>query len=307
MTSSTNEIMMVRPVSFGANPETAGSNAFQSSATDSESKRIAQAACEEFDNMVKILREHGVWVHVFDDTPDPPKPDAIFPNNWLTFHPNGMIITYPMLVPSRQAEVRQDILDYAIEEWGYQRVIRLDERLLQGEILEGTGSMILDRPNKVVYACLSPRTDLSILLDWARLTSYEAVTFTAVDRDNAPIYHTNVMMALGHSYAVICLECIPDKVEREEVVRMLESTGKTIVPITLDQVYQFAGNMLEVLDKKGQPLLVMSEQALASLTDKQKDTLGKFTTLLPIPLWTIEKYGGGSARCMMAEVFRPSR
>jgi hypothetical protein len=257
--------------------------------------------------MVALLRQHGVVVHVFDDTPEPSKPDAIFPNNWITFHPNGMVITYPMMAPSRQAEVRQDILQHAINEWGYQRVIRLDARLKQGEVLEGTGSMILDRPNKVVYACLSPRTDLPLLEDWARLTSYELVSFTAVDQENAPIYHTNVMMALGNDYVVICLECIPEKQEREEVVRMLASTGKTIVPITLDQVYHFAGNMLQVLDKEGRPLLVMSAQAHDALTEDQKDTLAGFATLLPIPLWTIEKYGGGSARCMMAEVFRPRK
>ncbi len=305
ISTSTNEILMIRPASFGFNPETAESNAFQSKDKTTDLTTISEAALREFDHMVAMLRKNDITVHVIDDTPVPVKPDAIFPNNWISFHSNGQIITYPMMAPSRQQEVRLDVLQLALDKWSFSNVLRLDAKTRKGQYLEGTGSMILDRSNNIVYACLSPRTDLVLLNEWAKIYGYRVVNFKAVDGDNKQIYHTNVIMALGDNYAVICLDCIPDESEKELLAYTLETSGKTVIPISLDQVLHFAGNMLQVLTNDGQRVLVMSEQAYQSLNPDQIQSLTKFVPLLPIPLWTIEKYGGGSARCMMAEVFKP--
>jgi hypothetical protein len=302
---STNEIMMIRPVSFGFNPETAASNAFQQREGTESPHAIAQQARTEFDNMVEALRREGVIVHVFEDTAEPLKPDAVFPNNWVTFHANGRIITYPMQAVSRQAEIRQDILRHAMQEWSFTHILRMDARARLNQYLEGTGSMILDRPHRKVYACLSPRTQVRMLEHWCAVTGYVPVTFRAVDAANQEIYHTNVMMALGDGYAVVCLDCIPDEGEAAKVREALVASGKQIIPIRFDQVARFAGNMLQVLDGQGRPLLVMSEQACQSLDPEQIRILEEHTRILAVPIRTIEKYGGGSARCMMAEVFRP--
>lgn len=305
ITTSTNEILMVRPASFGFNPETAESNAFQSSDLEMQSLSISIAALQEFDQMVQLLRKNDITVHVIEDTAIPLKPDAIFPNNWISFHTNGQIITYPMMALSRQKEVRSDVLSMALQDWSFNTILRLDARSRQGQYLEGTGSMILDRPNKIVYACLSPRTDAVLLQEWAKINHYLPFTFRAVDAGNKEIYHTNVIMALGDNFAIICLDCIPEINEKEQLLKLLVDSGKTIVPISLQQVLHFAGNMLQVMTNDGQKVLVMSEQAYQALEPDQIQVLAQFARLLPIPLWTIEKYGGGSARCMMAEVFKP--
>jgi hypothetical protein len=305
MKISTNHILMIRPASFGSNPETAESNAFQSKALSEEKETIRQKALQEFDGMVSILKGNHVSVHVIEDTASPIKPDAIFPNNWISFHEEGKIVTYPMLVPSRKIEVRADIIDMALKEWHFAQVIRMDQDYSDSQILEGTGSLILDRPNRIAYACLSARTDEKLLREWGELMGYEIISFDSVDQNGKPVYHTNVMMALGDGYAVICLESIPDLQERESLTQSLEKTGKEIITISYDQMASFAGNMLQVLDSKQEPLLVMSEQAYQSLSQDQIDAINKYARILPIPLWTIEKYGGGSARCMMAEVYMP--
>jgi hypothetical protein len=302
---STREIMMIRPARFGYNPETAESNAFQQQEDGESPSAVTKQAREEFDRMVDALRREGVIVHVFEDTAVPPKPDAVFPNNWVTFHASGRIITYPMKAISRQAEIRQDILRHAIKEWSFTHILRMDARARMNQFLEGTGSMILDRPHQKVYACLSPRTQGSMLDHWCAVTGYEPVTFRAVDAERREIYHTNVMMALGDGYAVVCLDSIPDQAEAAKVRETLVATGKQVIPIRFDQVARFAGNMLQVLDGQGQPLLVMSEQAHQSLDPEQLQSLADHARILAVPIRTIEKYGGGSARCMMAEVFRP--
>lgn len=304
MNTSTNHILMIRPASFGSNPETAESNAFQSEALSEEKETIRQNALLEFDGMVRILKENHVSVHVIEDTASPVKPDAIFPNNWISFHSEGKIVTYPMLVPSRKIEVRADIIEMSMKKWHYDQIIRLDQDA-DHKILEGTGSLILDRPNRIAYACLSTRTDKNLLQEWGELMVYEIISFDSVDQNGKPVYHTNVMMALGDGYAVICLDSISDTQEREMVKATLKNTGKDIIAITPEQMSSFAGNMLQVLDSKQMPLLVMSEQAYQSLSQHQIDAINKYARILPVPLWTIEKYGGGSARCMMAEVFIP--
>ncbi len=307
MTSvSTHKILMVRPSHFGFNSETAESNAFQQVDDQTTPAEISQKAIIEFDQMVHILRHAGIEVEVIEDTASPVKPDAIFPNNWISFHDDGTLVTYPMQAKARRAEVRQDLVDRFKSTWGYTKVLPLDQHNPSGPFLEGTGSMILDRVHHIAYACISPRTDQVLFQDWARQLGYHALAFTAADAGGQLIYHTNVMMALGDGYAVICLASIIDAIERQTVVDQLEASGKVVVDISFDQMNQFAGNMLQVLNKDGQPYLIMSAQAHQSLHPKQIDQLSRYATLLPIPLWTIERIGGGSARCMMAEVFLPA-
>ncbi|MCO6486685.1 MAG: amidinotransferase [Saprospiraceae bacterium] len=301
----TDEILMIRPSGFGFNAETAETNTFQKQEADMDAQVVSAKAREEFDGMVEILRRAGVTVHVFEDTPHPVKPDAVFPNNWITFHRNGRIVTYPMLVPSRRCEIRPDILHHALSHWHFSHVWRMDVKAREGQILEGTGSMILDRPGKVVYAGLSSRTHEQLLDHWCAVTGYQSLTFKMSTADGHEIYHTNVMMALGQDYAVICLEAIQDVADRTRVETSLRTSGREIISIRFDQMDRFAGNMLEVAGKEGEPLLVMSEQARQSLDPEQVARLSRYARLIPVPLWTIEHYGGGSARCMMAEVFRP--
>ncbi len=296
---------MIRPSHFGFNSETAESNAFQQIDNNMSPDDIAQLATREFDQMVTLLRQADIEVEVIQDTSSPIKPDAIFPNNWISFHENGLIVTYPMQAEVRRKEVRQDMIDSASTSWGYEDRWAMDQIYSNGPFLEGTGSMILDRQYRIVYACLSPRTDLTLLNEWASRMGYQSVSFIATDASGQQIYHTNVMLALGDGYAVICLDSILEKKERSLVVKSLESTGKEVVDISLEQMNHFAGNMLQVLDRSGKSHLIMSEQAFQSLSPGQISQLSAKTTLLPIPLWTIERIGGGSARCMMAEVFLP--
>ena len=304
---STHLILMIRPYQFGFNPETAESNAFQQQDDQSGAKDIASRAQQEFDQMVARLTEAGVQVLVVEDTPSPLKPDAVFPNNWITLHDDGKIITYPMQANARRQEVREDIVDQLMSVYGFSSRLAFEKDYPDGPFLEGTGSMILDRPNRVVYACLSPRTDRQVLEEWCRQTGYRPIAFRSVDSQGKEIYHTNVMMALGNDYAVICLESIPDPKDRQLVTDTRQSTGKAIVEISLDQVNQFAGNMLQVLNKNGDPILVMSEQARQALHADQLERLEARAQVLAIPLWTIERIGGGSARCMMAEIFPPKK
>lgn len=303
---STHKILMVRPSHFGFNFETAESNAFQQIDDQMSADDVAQTAIREFDHMVSLLRQADIEVEVVPDTSTPVKPDAIFPNNWISFHENGLIVTYPMQAEVRRQEVREDIVDSARQTWGYSARWALDQLYTNGPFLEGTGSMILDRQDQIVYACLSPRTDQALLHEWAKRLGYQPVSFIATDATGQQIYHTNVMMAIGDGYAVICLDSIKDLEERSAVIQSLTSTGKEIIDISLDQMNRFAGNMLQVLDRSDKPHLIMSEQAFQSLETEQIERLSAKTSLLPVPLWTIERIGGGSARCMMAEVFLPA-
>jgi hypothetical protein len=307
MQQLTNDIIMIRPACFGYNAETATNNSFQTEAKAEEQQLIQQKALEEFDRMVTILKDKGINVTVIEDTPDPQKPDAVFPNNWISLHENGTVITYPMWAKNRRIERRSDIIDILSQIHKIQNKYSFEFYEEEELFLEGTGSMIFDRQNGIVYACISQRTDVTLIDKFNLLLKTRSVVFDALDSNGKPIYHTNVMMALGENFVVICLECIPDETQKKSLIQSFEDTGKTIVEISLDQVNQFAGNMLEVLGSQQKKYLVMSATAYASLRPDQIEVLSGLTNILPIPIPTIETYGGGSVRCMMAENFLPKK
>lgn len=302
---ATDTILMVRPANFGFNTETAENNVFQDDNTELTVDEIKSRARQEFDNMASKLRSHGVEVIVIEDTSVPAKTDAIFPNNWISTHHDGSIYTFPMFSPNRRLERRADIIDTLSDHYK----VDTDESLLAFEssdqYLEGTGSMILDRPNKIIYACYSVRTDKEVLSAYGEKLGYKVVGFDAVDEGGIPYYHTNVIMTLGEKIAVLCTESIADIDERSAVIQSIEDSGKEIVHITRDQVLQFAGNMLEVEGSGDKKLLVMSEAAYNALSKDQLHIIKNHNKIVYCTLETIEKFGGGSARCMMAEIFLP--
>jgi hypothetical protein len=295
----TSPILMIRPVRFTFNAETAVNNAFQVSGADEGAQ---EKAAHEFDVFVALLREKGIDVIVVDDTPEPFTPDSIFPNNWVSFHTDGTMVLYPMFAPNRRLERKESVLDEIAKRFEIRKRLDLTRWEAKSKYLEGTGSMVLDRGQRVAYACLSPRTDADVLEEFCRQLQYQPLTFNAVDAGGLPIYHTNVMMCVADVYVVICAEAIPNEQERESVLRMIEQTGKAVVPISLDQMNHFAGNMLQVTNMEGEKWLVMSSQAYYSLTPDQVDILSGYNQILHADLTTIETNGGGSARCMMAEV-----
>jgi hypothetical protein len=298
-------VFLVRPARFGFNAETAPSNHFQQPLAGLDESGIQQRAFAEFDAVVARLRGKGVRVLVFDDTAEPVKPDAVFPNNWLTLHADGRALLYPMCAPNRRAERRPDILAALAREFRLTETIDLSGHEAEGRFLEGTGSIIFDHPRRVAYAALSPRTDAALFADVAALLGYRPVAFRANDAQGQAIYHTNVMMCLGDGFAVVCLESITDAPERAAVVAELQAGGHEIVDITLAQVARFAGNMLALQPAAGPALLALSQSAYDALTPEQRVTLGRYGELLPLPIPTIETIGGGSARCMLAEVYLP--
>ena len=302
---TTDTILMVRPQHFGFNEQTAMSNAFQKKDDRLSPEEIRQRAREEFDDLVEKLRGVGVNVIVTDDTCLEATPDAVFPNNWVTFHADGRMVTYPMLAELRRLERRDDLLDDLARRFNFSGRIRLEHFETEGRFLEGTGSMVLDRENRIAYACLSQRTDPDILEEFCRLMNYQPVVFTAVDPEGREIYHTNVMMALGESFVVICLDTVSDPEERDRLLEKFAGTGKEVIEISIGQMMAFAGNMLQVRNRSGHPYLVMSEQAYRSLHPEQIRRIESHTSILYSSLTTIETYGGGSARCMIAEVFHP--
>lgn len=298
---------MVRPAHFGYNAETATNNAFQSEDPDLTDEQVQAKAIQEFDEFVSRLRTAGINVHVAEDTPAPVKPDAIFPNNWVTFHSDGTVATYPMHAPTRRQERREDIIKGLANQFQVSERIHFESGEAENRFLEGTGSLILDRPNQVAYACLSPRTEAGLLDEFCIKMGYEKAEFTAVDRNGKAIYHTNVMMAVGVDFVVICMEAVPDPKEKQALRHKFAATGKAVIEITLDQMMAFAGNMLQVAGTGGMPYLVMSEQAFKSLKADQVQAIEQRTEILHSPLYTIERHGGGSARCMMAEIFLPKK
>lgn len=303
---TTSHILMVRPAHFAFNEETAANNAFQSRDQRLTPAQMEQQAVAEFDGLVERLRTAGVQVMVAKDSATPVKPDAVFPNNWVTFHQEGFVITYPMFAPTRRRERRRQIIEQVLQE-GFRSKRRLNFEFNEkrNRYLEGTGSIIFDHTNRLAYACLSPRTDEQLLEDLCQEIGYHKVVFHATDANGQDIYHTNVMMALGETFVVICLSTIRAAAERQLLEQKFKTTGKEIVDITLAQMNAFAGNMLQVRNTAGQTLLVMSSTAYQALTPEQISTLERHTQLLHSPIPTIETYGGGSARCMMAEVFLP--
>lgn len=302
MKQSTGHVVMIRPKHFGFNIETAGSNVFQSNDTSLSSEDVSRRAVDEFDLFVDLLREHGIEVLVIEDSDEPFKPDAIFPNNWFSTHEDGALITYPMFSPARRHERREEVIGEIGLHYEIGKRYSFEQYEENEQFLEGTGSLVLDRVNGIAYACLSPRTDLELLDKFCVLRGFEKVTFHAFAKGEA-IYHTNVVMALGEDFAVICAECIADEKEKKEVLRRLSASGKEIIEITEQQMFDFAGNMLELKSKDGENLCVMSLRAYQSLDGSQIKRLEKHSTIVSGSLEIIEQYGGGSARCMIAENF----
>ena len=298
---------MVRPASFRKNEETAGNNHYQK---DADQVDTHAEALREFDGMVHDLKQRGVHVVVVDDDPNPDTPDALFPNNWISLHHDGRVGLYPMFAPNRRLERREDIVHDLVHSHGFEldEIVDFTEFEKHDAFLEGTGSMVLDRIHGKSYAALSPRTDRQAFGQWCDTMEVQGIAFEAfqsVGDKRLPIYHTNVMMAIGTGWAVICLDCIDNAEDRELVQRSLLDDGITIVDLTESQIESFAGNMLEVQTTQGETCIVMSHQAHAALDDNQRATLSQFGTLVHNDLHTIETCGGGSARCMMAEIHLP--
>ena len=304
MNQTTNHILMIRPVDFKFNEQTAGNNKFQIASTESD---VQVQALKEFDDFVTLLRKNQIDVTVVDDTLEPETPDSIFPNNWVSFHEDGSVYLYPMFSENRRLERRDDIMKILEKKFSIRIVIDISFFEFEQVYLEGTGSLVLDRINKIAYACLSVRTDQIVLDTFCANSGYSTIVFQAVDGSNYPIYHTNVMMCIGDRFAVICLNSIRDPEEKLNVTTSLKGAGKEIIEISLEQMNKFAGNMLQVSNADDESLLVMSEQAFLSLTAEQVAALEQYTSIIYAPLYTIEKNGGGSARCMLAEVHLPSK
>jgi hypothetical protein len=293
---------MIKPVRFDFNAETAVNNSFQQASGDQD---IAARATQEFNRFVQVLQAAGIDVMVVEDTPEPHTPDSVFPNNWISFHEDGTLFLYPMFAVNRRLERKPHVLEQIKAKFRVQAIRDISEYENEQVFLEGTGSMVLDRQHTIAYACLSPRTDLQLFKEWCTIAGYTPVAFTATANDNELIYHTNVMMCVADEYAVICLDCIPDETERRLVAQSLTGSGKQIITISLQQMNSFAGNMLQVQNQQGQRYLVMSSQAYHSLDASQRSAIESFNPILHSDISTIETNGGGSARCMMAEIFLP--
>ncbi len=300
----TAHLLMIRPVRFAFNAETAVNNSFQVAPNDA-SLAVSEAALFEFDRLVSRLENEGIDVTVVQDTPEPHTPDSIFPNNWVSFHSNGTLVLYPMYAQNRRLERKQQVLDAIAEKFLIKYSIDFSVYEANNIFLEGTGSMVLDRENQIAYACLSPRTDKFVFREFCKSLNYTPISFIANDVSGKPIYHTNVMMCVADEYVVICLASITDTLESERVLKTLTSSGKTIIDISYEQMNHFAGNMLQVHNKEGKKYLVMSSQAFESLTPDQIATIEQFNPIIHSDISTIETNGGGSARCMIAEVFLP--
>jgi hypothetical protein len=299
-------VLMIRPIRFESNPMTAGSNRFQgkSNADPDAQNSIAQ---EEFDALAEALRESGVNVVVVDDTAEPHTPDSVFPNNWISFHSDGRVVLYPMEAENRRTERRADIVEQLDSKEGYvvKEVIDLSGHEQAGHFLEGTGSMVLDRVNHVAYACLSSRTQLDPLGDFAQRMDYDVVTFDAIDRDGVPIYHTNVLMSVGEKVAVICAEAIARDAQRAAVLQHLADSGHEVILLSYEQLDAFAGNMLELRGQDGDRLVAMSQQAYDSLDETQIERLRANGRIVSSDIRNIEASAGGSVRCMLAEIHLP--
>lgn len=299
---TTSQVLMIRPAAFTYNAETAVNNAFQK---NNASEDIQQKALAEFDAFVDKLRAAGIMVTVVQDTAEPHTPDSIFPNNWISFHQDGTIVLYPMFAKNRRAERKPGVTDTISQLFDVRSRLDFTGEEAQDRFLEGTGSMVLDRENRIAYACLSARTDQQLFENWCRQMHYAPCSFVSKDERGGEIYHTNVMMCVADQYVVICLDSIVDPQERERVVATIQQTGKTVVEISHAQMNQFAGNMLQLENKQGQKFLVMSSSAYHALNEAQVQQLEAFNPIIHASLNTIETNGGGSARCMIAEVFLP--
>ena len=310
MQQTTNTILMVRPVNFRMNEQTAVNNYYQKTLKYLLPATINSKAQKEFDDYVDKLRSFGVEVVVVSDNKELDTPDSIFPNNWVSFHSNAMIGLYPMCAENRRDERREEIFDALVDEYGFtiEGIKDFTEFEEHDKYLEGTGSMVLDRVNMICYAAISIRTDEIAVMQFCEEFGYRPICFTAyqdVEGERMAIYHTNVMMCVADTFVVICLDTIDNEAEREHVLETLAETGKEIIEITEAQKHRFAGNMLQVMGDK--PYLVMSNSAHSSLSEEQKIAIEKHCPILYSSLDTIEACGGGSARCMMAEIFLPKQ
>jgi hypothetical protein len=299
-------VLMVRPEQFGSNAETADSNFFQRAAHGASD--AAQRARREFDALALALAGAGVRIHQFAGQRGAALPDEIFPNNWLSLHADGTAVLYPMLAPSRRRERRRDILDALVDSCGYRidRVVDLTQLETRGKYLEGTGSVVLDRVAHVAYACLSPRTHVAALEELARALRYEVVRFNAADAAGRPIYHTNVMLSVGTRFAALCTAAIADAEQRRGVVAHLEASGREVIDLSMAELEAFACNLLE-LEGAGGPVIALSAAALRALAPMTRDALERHGRFVTADIATIERLGGGSVRCMLAEVALPRR
>ena len=291
---------MVRPVRFGFNEQTASNNSFQKRGFE---KSAQERALEEFDNFVSLLRSNGVAVMVAQDTEEPHTPDSIFPNNWFSTHETGELVLYPMCAPNRRLERKEGVMNLIMGTNGVKKIIDLTGWEAKGLFLEGTGSMILDRENKLAYVCRSPRSDETILQKLCDELDYEYFIFSAYDNSDSLIYHTNVMMCVAEEFVVACLDSIKDIDERQSFIELVENCDKELIEISMEQMENFAGNMLQVKGKNGEPILVMSATAKKCLTSDQLSKLMGYCKIVAPEISVIEINGGGSARCMMAEIF----
>ena len=309
MRQSTNSILMIRPNNFGFNEETANDNHYQNKEFfESNSNENAQ---KEFDNMVKNLKQNGISVHVFQDDDINYTPDSIFPNNWISFHENGDIGLYPMYAKNRRLERRPEVLEFLEEEgFGIENIVDYSGAESENKFLEGTGSIILDRENRIAYCSISNRSNEDLFIDFCEDFEFTPVlfnSFQSVGDERLPIYHTNVMMCVTMSYVVICLDSIDDKKQRKNVCEFIKKSEKELINISENQVESFAGNMLELINDNGESVLVMSKSAEDSLNQNQKNTITNYSRILSCDINTIEVCGGGSTRCMMAEIFLPKK
>ena len=309
MAQSTNSILMIRPINFGYNKETAKDNHYQTK--DSIIKNSNESAQKEFDNMVMNLKQNGISVHVFQDDKNDDTPDSIFPNNWVSFHENGDVGLYPMYAKNRRLERRPEVLEF-LENEGFtiSNVVDYSSAESENKFLEGTGSMILDRENRVAYCSISNRSNEDLFIEFCEDFEFTPVlfnSFQSVGDKRLPIYHTNVMMCIASDYVIVCLDSLDDKKQRKNVSNFINNTGKKLIEISENQVESFAGNMLELLNDKGESILVMSSSAEDSLNENQKNIIKKYSRIVSSDINTIEACGGGSARCMMAEIFLPKK
>ena len=300
-------VLMIRPARFESNPQTLETNSFQEPPAASPAQQQA-AAVHEFDGLVAVLRDAGIEVMVVDDTNEPHNPDAIFPNNWISTHADGRVVLYPMEAENRRTERRLDVVDLLARQCGRQvtEIIDLSFHEKDGHFLEGTGSLVLDRPRRLAYACLSSRTHLAPLGDFAQRLDYDVVAFDAVDADGVPIYHTNVLMSIGEDTAVICDAAIPHEEQREAIMARLRDSGHAIVSLDYTQLAAFAGNVLELRNRSGERIVAMSQAAHDALRDEQRAVLSAHARLVSAPIDTIETSAGGSVRCMLAEIHLPA-
>lgn len=300
----TDKILMIRPVNFGFNEETAISNAFQNHLSISQNE-INLAAQVEFDKMVLLLTQKGIDVTIVDDTISPIKPDAIFPNNWITTHRDGSIYLFPMAAKNRQHERREDIISILKEKYQTSKIVDLSHTEEDHRFLEGTGSIVFDHPNKTAFACISPRTEKDLFTYYCHEIGYKSIYFTATDALQNDIYHTNVMMCIGHKFAVVCMESVENPNESDQIITHFLNKQKELITITRKQMNQFAGNMIELRNANNEHFIVTSKTAYESLLPEQIQRISNYVTFIVPEIPTIEKVGGGSVRCMIAENFLP--